>query len=407
MKIAIISTFLGQKWSGAEISSFLLAKTLNKKEDVFVVTSKIKGKMPFKCYSMPLLKSVSNLVLLVGNLIIDKYMEQRMFKIFKKEKPDIVHIQDFSMMISGIKAAKKLNIPTVFTARSYQFICNLSICLEHNDIRFNCNRKQYFKCLKRSIKETYNNLGFLSYFVFPLFYSQNKRMQKWFKKIDCYVAVSDFVRKQIIKIGINENKIKTIKVQKEEWNPSKKKDSKVIVFSAGGLKKTKGFDYLIRSFAKVIKKCPNSILRIAGEGSEKNKLEGLIEDLGLEKNVELLGKVEHDRMEEEYANANFVVSPSLWPEPLTRIIFEAFSMKRAIIATDVGGSSELVKDGETGLLVNAGNEEEMSDAVIKMIKNKRLADKMGLKGYKLISMECGEKNSYNKCINLYSKLNRK
>src|SRR3989338_10763424 len=108
MKIAIISTFVGQKTSGGEISAFLLAHNLKEKQDIFIVTAKITKKMPCRSYAIPFLRFIPNMVLLIGCWFIDFFIEKKMHSIFKKENPDIVHIQDASLMIAALKAAKKL-----------------------------------------------------------------------------------------------------------------------------------------------------------------------------------------------------------------------------------------------------------------------------------------------------------
>lgn len=403
MKVALISTFLGQKWSGGEVSSFLLAEILNKKEDVFVITSKVAGRMPFRCYSFNFLRYIPNLVLLVGHHFIDRYLYRHFLKIFKQEKPEVIHLQDYSMMVPALKVARRLKIPVVFTARSYQFMCNLSTCLEENRLRFNCSKRQYKKCLKKSVRSAYGNrFNLLVPFVLPWFYSQNKKMISYFKKIDYYITVSDFVKEQIIKSKISSDKIQTIKVPKVDWVPGKEKKKKII-FSAGGLKKTKGFHYLIKSLRLVADKYPSVILRIAGKGSARDKLERMVKRLKLSKNIRFLGKISHDQMRQEYAQASFVVSPSLWPEPLSRIIFETFSMQRTIVATNVGGSSELV-NRKTGLLVEPGNEQEMSAAMIKLIENPKLVEKLSLNAYKLIKRECDEERTYKEHRKVYEEL---
>ncbi len=404
MKIAIISTFLGQKISGAEISGFLLAKNLNGIEDVFVITTKVTKNMPFKTYSLPFMKFVPNIALLIGNSLTDKYIANKIYKILKKKRPDIVHVQDPSILIASVNAAKRLDIPIVETIRDYRFVCNLSTCLEENKIEFGCSKKQYKKCLYDSFREVYN-LGSIGYLVFPLFYKQRNRLISYFKKVDYYITVSDFVKNMVVKAGIEKNKIKTIKVQKEGWDLIKVKESKEPrIFTAGGLRGTKGFDFLIKAFKEVVEKYPNAQLRIAGDGSAKNKLINLTKEIGISKNVKFLGYVNRETMKKEYANSNFVISPSLWPEPLTRIIFEAFSMRKPIIATNVGGSSELVKDGKTGLLVNVGDVNSMTNAIIKLIEKPSFRTKMGRYAYKLINEECNEKVVYKNHIEVYNEI---
>ncbi len=407
MKIAIISTFIGQKWAGGEISSFLLAKNLNKKQDVFVVTSKITQRMPFRCYSIPLLKRVPNLVLIIGHKMIDDYMTKKLIKIFKKEKPDVVHIKDFFMMISALKAAKKWGIPTIFTVRSTTFACNLSICLEGNKIPFSYTKKEYKKWLFLTFKQAYN-AGWISHFVFPWFYNRNNSLRGWFKKFDYYIAVSDFIKLQAIKAGIDKNKVKTIKVLKGDWEPIPASNKKgIIIFAAGALTKFKGFDFLIKSFKKVVNKYPSTKLRIAGEGSEKSKLIELIKKLRLEKNVTLLGKISYSNMKEEYAKCSFAVSPSIGPECLSRIIFEAFSMKRTVVATDVGGSPEMVKNNKTGLLVKVNDVEETAKAIIKLINNPKLRDTLATNAYNLVNKEANENIVIKRHLSTYQDIIKK
>ncbi|PIN75792.1 hypothetical protein COV17_03545 [Candidatus Woesearchaeota archaeon CG10_big_fil_rev_8_21_14_0_10_36_11] len=390
MKVAIIATFLGQKTSGAEISSFLLAKSFNtsqnKNDSAFVITTKISHPMPFRCYSIPSVRHVPNSVLLIGHKYIDRLMEKRIHTILQKEKPDVVHIQDSSMMITAIKVSKKLKIPTVFTVRDYRFVCNLSIPLEQGIVPFRYNKKMYKKWLYESFVQRYGK-GWISYLVFPWFYTQNNRLLHYFKNIDYYITVSDFVKNKVIESGIEKRKIKTIKVQKEEWSPINGigTSQKIRIFTAGGLKKTKGFDYLLHSFRYVVDKYPNTQLRIAGEGSSMEKLVKLTRRLRLKQNVTFLGNINHETMREEYAHSHFVISPSLWPEPLTRIIFESFTMKKTIIATDVGGSSELVIHGKTGLVVEARNVKDMTNAIITLIKEPDTRERLAKNGLALIT----------------------
>ncbi len=403
MKIAIIGTFLGQKTSGAEISALHLAKNLKNKHNSFIITTKITKNMPCKAYSIPITNIIPNIILLIGHPIVDKLFETEISRILKKEKPDIVHIQDPAMLVSSINAAKKLNIPSITTVRDYRFVSNLTFCLSGKKINFNYTKKDYKKGLKQALKESYN-LPFLTNILMPYFFNQNNRLRSYFKKLDHYITVSNFVKDQLVKEGIKKDKITTIKVQKEDWKPKERSSKQITIFTAGGLKKTKGFDFLIRSIKRVAKKIPDVKLRIAGDGSDRNYLENLINKLKLKKNIALLGNISHEKIKNEYKNALFSISPSLWPEPLTRIIFESFSMKRTMIATDVGGTSELVKNMKTGLLVKPNNEKHLADTIIKLIKNPKLRKTLENNAYLLINKECNNKINYEKHIKIYAKL---
>jgi len=402
MKIALVSTLLGQKGYGAEISSLLLAKIIGQKEDLFIITTKSGDKLPFKTYSFPLLHRLPNLILIVGHPLLNKYFYRKFINIFKKEKPSVIHLQDYSMLIPTIKAARKLKIPVVFTARSYQFMCNLSTCLEKNELNFNCSKRKYKKCLKRSIIESYPAyFRFLQPLINPWFYGQNKRIKRYFQKLDYIITVSNFVKEQIITSGFDRDRIQTIKVPTGNWLVKKTKNNHHLLFSAGGLKKSKGYHFLIKAFRLVVNKHPDAILRIAGDGSARDKLKNMVHRLNLEKNVIFLGKIKPKQMKKEYTSAYFVVSPSLWPEPLSRIIFETFASGKTIVATAVGGSPELVKHNQTGLLVQPNNVIQMAASIIKLIENKKLRDKLASNAYQLIKKECNEKDIYRKHLKIY------
>lgn len=405
---AIISTFLGQKTSGGEISAFLLAKSLSERAGAFAITAKITERMPFKAYSIPLLRHAPNMLLLIGNPLFDWIMEKRIRRILQSEKPGIVHIQDPSMMIAGYKAAKRLGIPCVMTVRDYRFVCNLSTCLEQNRIERGCGIGKYARCMRSSM-EVSGRSRMLAALGLPLFFLQRQRLIRHFGRMDFYISVSDFIRNELVKSGIHAGRISTIIVQKEDWHASApshgsgKRDRQPVIFSAGGLKETKGFDTLIRAFASISKNAPGARLRIAGSGSARRRLGLLAESLGVAGKIDFLGTIARDDIRKEYGNCAFSVSPSSWPEPLTRIIHESFSAGRTIVATDVGGTSELVKDNITGLLVRPRDWKEMGEAMLRLIKDYRLRKRLERNAYRLISRVASEKVNFMEHVKVYRK----
>ncbi len=382
MKIAITSTFLGQKTSGAEISTYHLCKNLSQKNQVFAITTKMDKKLPFKCFSLKL-GFVPNIVLMIGIWPTDYLMYKKILKIFRREKPDLVHIQDFSILEPSLRAAKELEIPTVLTVRDYRFHCNLSIDLEQNRIEREYSNKTYYKWLYKTLKET-KGLGFMTPVFYPIFKISNEKNIKNVKLVDKIITVSDFVKKELIKSGICREKIQTINVPKPDWNYKKPiNKNKMTFFAAGVFTKSKGFGYLIESFIKALEDNDEIELRIAGDGSHRKSVKKKITKN--QKNIKLIGRIRPEDMRGEYEKADVVVVPSLWPEPLSRIIFESFSVGRPVIATKTGGSPELVKDNETGFLVGPQNINEMRDAIEKFIHTPDLAEKLGLKANNIIN----------------------
>ncbi len=386
MKIGIVRAFLSNKIGGAEISANLLTENLEKKkEDVFIVCARKDFASKQRFYE--LLPKAPSQLLMFGSFITDFLLYRKMRKVFLAEKPDVIHIQDFSIMPSAVKAAKSLDIPIVMTVRDYRFVCNLAVCLSEGRVDIGCGRKKYFSCLKQTFNQRYGHAS-LAYLFYPFLYSRNKKLINSTPLVDEFITVSDFVKDEMTKRGFSKNRIKTIYVPAPNWKPSphknEDKDQTIRIFSQGLLAESKGFHILIDAMRIAVKKNKKLNLVIAGSGPLENKLKKMVEEYNLSKNITFLGRVTFNQIKEEYEKASFVVIPSIWPEPLGRSILESFSLKKPIVSTNAGGIKELVIDGKTGLNVNINDAEAMGKAILKMAESKKLRENYAKNGYALI-----------------------
>ena len=102
-----------------------------------------------------------------------------------------------------------------------------------------------------------------------------------------------------------------------------------------------------------------------GRSVYKKKLQSLIDRYNINKKIIF---VEHCKeMPLAYATADIVVSSSIEPEAFGRVSVEAQSMQKMIVASNLGGSNETVIDGKTGILFEAGNSDELSEKIIKVM----------------------------------------
>jgi glycosyltransferase EpsD len=120
---------------------------------------------------------------------------------------------------------------------------------------------------------------------------------------------------------------------------------------------------------------PNAHLEIIGIGSEKRRFFDLRDSSKLYK-IDFRGKVSHEDIAEYYQRSDIFILPSIM-EGLSNAIMEAMACGLPIIATDVGGNSELVVDGKGGLLVSPKNVEELYKAIKRLINDPSLRKKMG------------------------------
>ena len=124
---------------------------------------------------------------------------------------------------------------------------------------------------------------------------------------------------------------------------------------------------------------PDARLIIAGSGEEDASLKNLTKRLGLEQYVEFKGRVSDEDKVALLQRALVLVNPSFM-EGWGITTIEANACGTPVIASDVPGLRDSVRDGETGYLVPRGDVDAFSDKIIKIISDKKLREKMGREG---------------------------
>jgi len=160
----------------------------------------------------------------------------------------------------------------------------------------------------------------------------------------------------------------------------------------GSLEVRKGIDVLLRALAALNARGGDWNCDIVGSGPERSRLERLCADLNLEDRVRFLGPLPFEKVKTVYEDANVVVVPSIVgpggrTEGIPNVIMEALAHQRPVIATDVSGIPELVKDHETGLLVSPGDDAALADALRWVRNNPAEAYGMAVKGRALVEEE--------------------
>jgi len=143
------------------------------------------------------------------------------------------------------------------------------------------------------------------------------------------------------------------------------------ILYVGRIAKRKGIDFLIRSMPFVVRAIPDVQLLVGGKGSYLEKMESLVRQLDLERNVTFLGFVPDDQLNTLYNQAQCVVVPSVF-EGFGITVIEAIAAGTRVVGTDVDGIREILNSGEYGRLVPYGNHRALADAIIaELIEPKR------------------------------------
>lgn len=127
------------------------------------------------------------------------------------------------------------------------------------------------------------------------------------------------------------------------------------VMAYGRLSSEKGFATLLVAWSVLVRDDPSLRLVLAGDGRERQGLGRLVEHLGIGESVTFAGWVGEQQVQQYLAGSILVVVPSLWAEPFGLVAAEAAAAGRAVIASRAGALPEIVSDGTTGRLFDAGD----------------------------------------------------
>ena len=172
---------------------------------------------------------------------------------------------------------------------------------------------------------------------------------------------------QVIPFGVDTNFFKPLKLLKNE--------NVFQILSVGYLIERKGFEYLIRGTKEVLKKYDNVKLKIIGSGPLEGKLKNIINELELENEVEIIKNVSDEELLHLYNSSDLFVLPSIIDsegntEGLGVVLLEAMACGIPVIASNVGGITDIIINNETGLLINQKDSQDIARKIIFTIENK-------------------------------------
>ncbi|MEA2020604.1 MAG: glycosyltransferase [Patescibacteria group bacterium] len=214
------------------------------------------------------------------------------------------------------------------------------------------------------------------------------------RRADKVIAVSDLVKESLVKeYFLPEEKVEVIyngiEIDKFEIRNTKSKirkelevgeDNKVLLY-VGRIEKEKGLGKLLRAVSNIKSQSAgwqtNFKLIIVGDGKYLGELKKLAGELGIADKVIFTGKVPYEDVPKYYAAADVFVLPSLRQEGLPMTLPEAMASGLPVVASKIGGIPNAVEDGKTGFLVEPGNVEELSEELIKVLKDDKLREHIG------------------------------
>ncbi|MCS4541822.1 MAG: glycosyltransferase family 4 protein [Euryarchaeota archaeon] len=223
---------------------------------------------------------------------------------------------------------------------------------------------------------------------------------------DAIIAVSHSTKQKLIKIGCSKEKIDVIYggVDLELYDSiNQPKIHPPQICYIGRLIQHKHVDVLISAFFKVLKKVPEAQLVIVGSGPEKKRLEDLSKRLGISEDVNFVGKVSEIEKIRILKASQVFVSPSTM-EGFGLTLIEAMACLTPSIAVRIPATREIIKEDDTGFLVEPNSIGTLANVIIKLLQDEDLQHKIGQATRKVVEEKFTWKKTVDKLEKIYCKL---
>ncbi len=290
----------------------------------------------------------------------------RLWRVFRKWRPNILHTHAWGTLCEGIIGARLARIPVVING-------------EHGTIQNN-GRNIYIQRVFWSL--THQVL------------SVSKAHKESLTKTIGYPSK----KIKVILNGVDTERFSCKRRNEGLRNSLRITEKDIVIGTVGRLVPVKNQKMLIKAFAILARRYLNAKLILVGDGPLKNELSQLAASLGVSSRVMLLGR--RSDIPEILQSMDIFVLTSI-SEGMSNTILEAMSSRLPVVASNVGGNPEIVMDNLTGFLIESNNKNALVDALTILIENPVKRNEMGVAGRKLVEMHFSLETMVENYENLY------
>jgi glycosyltransferase involved in cell wall biosynthesis len=222
------------------------------------------------------------------------------------------------------------------------------------------------------------------------------------------VCISDFARSQVMGFAPEEvwPRLRVVHcgLDPTEFDGEAAADGDVFrVLCVGRLVPFKGQSLLIEAIASLRRSGSDARLTLIGDGPSRVDLERRAHELGLDDAVTVAGAVGQDEIRSHYAAASAFCLPS-FAEGVPVVLMEAMAMRLPVVTTRVMGISELVDDGDSGLLIRPGRIDELTAALGRLARDPELRGRLGDRGREKVVAEFDVRDSGAQLAQLFGRI---
>ncbi len=307
-------------------------------------------------------------------------------EIVHRFRPDVIHAHNTFPLISPSLywAAEREGLPVVQTLHNFRLMCLNALFLREGRVCEDCMGRLPWRgvaraCYRESRAASVALAGMLTL---------HRVLGTYRNKVARYIALNGFCRDKFIEGGLSAGRV-VVKPNFVDFAAPESMPRSGLLF-VGRLSVEKG----VATLAAAMERLPDVALRVAGDGPEAGLLSGVA-------GVNRLGSLPGEIVRQEMGSAAALVVPSIWYENFPRTIVEAFACGLPVIASRIGALADIVRDGETGLLFEPGNSQDLADKMVWAQAHPEQMAAMGRKARAQYETEFSAEVSYRRLMEIY------
>lgn len=337
-----------------------------------------------------------NRIALGTRTIWSRPTQQRLRELFRTTRCDVAHFHNTFPLVSpsAYYACQEAGVPVVQTLHNYRLLCPAATFFRNGQVCESCLDTTVpwpgilHACYRNSRPETS---------VVAAMLSIHRWLRTWKRRVDCYIALTEFSREKFVQGGLPGEKI-VVKPNFVYPDPGKRESRGDYALFVGRLTVEKGLWTLLRAWED-IDEIP---LKIAGDGPLLKEVTQLVRERGLQR-VEVLGRQPRDQVLALMKGAQFLVFPSEWYEGFPMTVAEAFACGVPVIVGRLGAMAEIVEENRTGLLFNPQDREDLQQKVRWAAAHPDSMIRMGESARQVYEEKYSSEKNYRMLMDIYER----
>jgi len=272
---------------------------------------------------------------------------RQMRRLLRDFSPDVVHFHSVHhhLTMAAVDACFEYGVPVVWTLHDYRTVCPATSLPRGDEVCERCAEGRFWHCVLGRCKS-----GEVSRSLAAAIESYVTRVRGCLAKVACYIAPSRFLARTVKEMGLPARRIEVVPNPVVCGNePAMGSRAAGELLYVGRLSREKGVETLVRAVSVL----PDVRLRVVGDGPDMHALRALADATGAD--VAFDGWLNAEGVRGRMRETTLLCVPSIWYENCPGVVLEAMTLGLPVVASSIGGLTELLDAGRTGWLAPPGD----------------------------------------------------